>query len=246
MTESDEIRGQVRSELPDNVRCLMDGLEAYADQHINFAFNVRPPPDSYPNAAACALEDAGATIFLREGASIIPQDILHELLHIQRYWIDRIPQLEPVQELADKAGNWDVIACIENILEHLVIVPKEAGYGFAPREVWKKGALSEWSQYPWPTLEEPFSRRLGWIIAWLHCDLLCDPAVTALAERCLATEGVLDEAKRIGRTVARRLPNKGKCLRTMMNAVGILRQEVRLAYYDVRAKKKRYEELPLA
>jgi hypothetical protein len=56
--------------------------------------------------------------------------------------------------------------------------------------------MNVWSQYPWPDNQEPFSRRLGWVLGWLNCDLVSDPAIVALAQESLAKEGVLEEAKR--------------------------------------------------
>ena len=243
--ESAQLREQVRKALPANVLALMDDIEAFAQREILFSFNDRPPPVEYPNSAACYVLEDEARILLREGAPISPQDILHELLHIRRYWIERTPQLEPVAELADVDHNWDVTARIENLVEHLVIVPQEANYGFAPRAVWDKGALSEWSQYPWPNNQEPFARRLGWVLGWLNCELTTDPAIVELAMECLTKEGVLGEAQRLQRDVRARLRNKPRCLLTVIRAVDIRREEVRLAYLDVKAKTKRFAKMPM-
>ena len=200
-----QIREQVRSSLPQNVLGVMDEIEAFADQQILFAYNHKPPPTEYPNSAACYVREDEACILLRHGAPISPQDILHELLHIRRYWIERAPQLEPTAELADIDDNWDVTARIENLLEHLVIVP-ERRLRIRPARGVGQGALSEWSQYPWPDNQEPFGRRLGSVLGWLNCGLASDPAVAALARKCLTKEGVLGEAERLQRDVTARLP----------------------------------------
>jgi hypothetical protein len=244
MMESAQLREQVRKALPANALELMDDIEAFAQREILFSFNDRPPPAEYPGAAACCVFEDHARILLREAAPISPQDILHELLHIRRYWIERTPQLEPIAEL-DDPDHWDVTARIENLVEHLVIVPQEASYGFAPRAVWDKGALSEWSQYPWPNNQEPFARRLGWVLGWLNCELMTDPAIVALATECLTKEGVLGEAQRLQRDVKTRIRNKPRCLLAVIRAVRIRRQDVRLAYLDIKAKTKRFAKMPM-
>jgi hypothetical protein len=78
---------------------------------------------------------------------------------IQRYWIEHAPQLEP---LLNHESNWDVTGRIENVLEHLVIVPREANFGFAPRPQWDEVARREWGAYPWPdTMYASWNSALG-------------------------------------------------------------------------------------
>jgi hypothetical protein len=177
--KAEELRGQVRGALSPDIVTFMDGIERFAGRNIEFAFNNQPPPDNYPNAtAACILED-GARILLREGGLIEPQNILHELLHIHRYWVQHTPQLEP---LVDHESNWEITRRIEDALEHLVIVPREANFGFAPRLQWHETAMLEWSAYPWPDNTEPQSRSLSTHLGWLACELVAEPKIRDLAK----------------------------------------------------------------
>lgn len=70
---------------------------------------------------------------LRDGFPVMAQGVTHELLHIERYWMEHVPQLYP----ADRR-NWKNCAQMENALEHLVIVPREADYGFDPHRHWNE------------------------------------------------------------------------------------------------------------
>ena len=237
----DSLRQQVRACLPTNVLGLMDEIEVFAGLQIDFSFNDLPPPAEYPNAAACRIREDGANVLLREGAPISAQDMLHELLHIRRYWIDRVPQIEPI---IDDDDYWDTTSRIEETLEHLIIVPREGDFGFSPRPVWNSAARSEWSQYPWPN-HDPFARRLACYLGWLNSQIISDPEVRELARACLIKEGEFDHADRLHTSVMRRLASKPKCLLLVVRALGIRRSDVRLSYLDVKKRVRVIAKLPL-
>jgi hypothetical protein len=240
--DSDELRGTVRASLPSNIIDLMDGIERFAGREIAFEFNPHPAPTEYPNSAACYVREDKAAILLRAGAQISAQDILHELLHIQRYWMEHAPQLEP---LLNQDSNWDVTGRIENVLEHLVIVPREANFGFAPRPQWDEVARREWGAYPWPDNTEQFSRSLGSHLGWLTCEIVTDPQIRTLAKECLVKDGTFESAENLRQAVKRYLANKPKALLFVLRAVGLPRAEFQLAYIDIKRGKKRCAKLPL-
>ena len=240
--EAHHLRDDVRAALPSNIIGFMDYIERFASREIEFGFNPKPPPTEYPNSAACYVYEDRANILLRKGAPILPQDILHELLHIQRYWVEHTPQLEP---LLDHESNWDITSRIENVLEHLVIVPREADFGFAPRPQWDETANREWSAYPWSNNTEPFSRSLGSHLGWLTCEIVADQKIRELAKDCLIRDGAFDAAEKLRLNVKRYLGNKPKSLLFVLRAVGLPRGEFRLAYLDIKRRRKRYAKLPL-
>src|SRR5260221_1890573 len=60
-----------------------------------------------------------ATIAYR-GDSVSRCAILHELLHLKRYWLDAVPILRPT------ASRYELEAqALEDFVEHLVIIPEE-------------------------------------------------------------------------------------------------------------------------
>src|SRR6266404_3979022 len=65
-------------------------------------------------AAACS-----ATIAYL-GDAITPWALLHEVLHVKRYWVDEVPIIKP----ADQRFAFEAQA-LEDLLEHLAIIPEE-------------------------------------------------------------------------------------------------------------------------
>ena len=242
--EATPLRDKARAELPQNVLALMDDIEAFAGREIQFEFNHLPPPTEYPEAAASYVQEDKARILLREAAPISAQDVLHELLHIQRYWVEGVPQLEPADGDWGKDDNWATTAQIENSLEHLVILPREADYRFSPRPKFTEIAQREWSEYPWPDVQGEFQRRFVCYMRWLACETIPDEAVRALAKDCLTREGVFGDAERLRKTVLRRLPNKRRSLAAVVRALGIPADGVQLTYLDAKEGTRRHEALP--
>jgi hypothetical protein len=237
-----KLRGQVRAALPPHIIALMDYIERFAGREIEFSFNHLPPPTQYPEAAASYVQEDMARVLLREGAPISAQNVLHELLHIQRYWVEHTPQLEP---LLDHASNWEITGRIEDALEHLVIVPREANYGFAPRPKWDENARREWSAYPWPDNTEPFSRSLSSHLGWLACETVADPKIRELAKDCLIRDGVFDAVEKLRISVKKHIANKPKNLLLVLRAIGLPRKQFQLAYFDIKRGRKRCAKLPL-
>ena len=97
MDAKDDLRDRIRDGLPAGVLALMDEIEAFAGVQIVFAHNPYPPsPGAFaPLAAQVAVRHDVATIYLRDLERTDAQNVAHELLHIQRYWVDRVPQLRP-------------------------------------------------------------------------------------------------------------------------------------------------------
>src|SRR5262245_10877599 len=93
-----QLRERVRASLRQSTIDLWDRIEATTRLPVEVAHNEHPPPLENPNAAATQVEAGRAVILLRESAPISERDVLHELLHIERYWLERVPQLEPLRD----------------------------------------------------------------------------------------------------------------------------------------------------
>ncbi|MBB6124604.1 hypothetical protein [Sphingobium subterraneum] len=112
-------RDEVLAVINTPVRNLWTGIESKAHRTI-FAF---PSP---ARAASCSQSELAACLYLPNLAAPTASEVCHELLHIQRYWIEGVPQLDAI----DRAENKVAISNhIENIVEHSVIVPRQANYG---------------------------------------------------------------------------------------------------------------------
>ena len=112
----------------------MNEIENFAKREIQVELDPRPvsPTEPNPDRPASQTNHNRATIFIRSEESFQPQGILHELLHIHRYWVEAVPQVMPAKGDRNTDESWRITSQIENTLEHLVIVPREADYGFEP------------------------------------------------------------------------------------------------------------------
>jgi hypothetical protein len=222
---------------PDTQQLVHD-IEAFASLEIEV--RSAPTPSlktaASPKAVALMATEMGATLLYREEDNFQSRAALHELLHLRRYWLDLVPQLTPVD---DPHGDKTRIANeIENTLEHLVIFPQEAHYGFDPYLGVNKREWERWQTYPWVDINEPWARRKTSLLSWLTVDALAtDEAVKTLARRYLENEGLLEEAENFSDKIQRLENSKERCLATAIRFLRIPRHEAEMVYLDIRSKK---------
>jgi hypothetical protein len=217
---------------------LVREIEAFASSEIEL--RAAPVPSSHAAAGARAValiaSETGATLMYRGEEEFQTPAVLHELLHLRRYWIDCVPQLVPV---ADPQGDKTKIANqIENTLEHLIITPQEAHYGVDPYASLNDTARQNWQAYPWSDITENWARRKMCLLSWLTTRLLVsDDSVEALARGCLQKEGLLEEAENFATKIERSRSSKERCISTAVRFLRIPRAEAEMIYLDVKSKQ---------
>lgn len=112
----------VRRQLPTEALGLWDEIESFAG--VALAVQARPG-----ETAACNPNEMQATIYLPDPNNVSVPDVVHELLHIQRYWVEKTPQIAAARGEDD--NNWQIGCWLDNVLEHVVIVPKMPAFGGA-------------------------------------------------------------------------------------------------------------------
>lgn len=228
-----------------DIRRLVEEIEAFAGTEIE----VRPAPaptrpgEREPKAAVLIASEHRATLLCRTDQEPPPQAVLHELLHLQRYWVERVPQFVPA---ADPDGEKTKIAHeVENALEHLIIIPREAGYGFNPYPAWNERARANWGAYPWPAVTEAWARRKHGLLSYLTTSfLVTDAQLKRLADEALAAERLLLEAQKFSQRITRVLTSKERCLSTAVRFLRIPREDAAMAYLDIKQRKLSHQPLP--
>jgi hypothetical protein len=217
---------------------LVREIEEFACSEIEL--RAAPAPSSQAAGAARAValfaSESGATLLYRGEEEFQTPPVLHELLHLRRYWIDYVPQLVPT---ADPQGDKTKIANqIENAIEHLIITPQEARYGFDPYASLNETARHNWQAYPWNDITESWARRKMCLLSWLTTRLLVgDQGVRALARECLQKEGLLEEAENFAAKIERSRSSKERCISTTIRFLRIPRAETEMIYLDVKKKQ---------
>lgn len=224
-----------RGLLPSPVLDLVDRIESFANLEIGVEPNPYPlrSTDPNPNHLALSADNIGATILYRNLADIHPHAMLHELLHLERFWLEQVPQVVPVNQ--QMAEHWNITSEIENSLEHLIIVPREEQYGFEPFGYWTSTTRTNWGRYPWSTLTDKWARRKNCLLGWLSVRYLNkDPNVTAMAESALRKEGLRTEALHFAKVIIQHLSDKKKMLASTVRILGISEDEVAFLTLDIK------------
>lgn len=228
-----------------DIQRLVQEIEKFAATEIQVRSTPMPTSASAqsPKAIALIASEHGATLLYRDADDFQPQAVLHELLHLRRYWIDFVPQIVPID---DPDGDKIKLANqIENTLEHLIIVPQEREYGFEPYAFYSETTRKNWQAYPWPAISEPWARRKHCLLTWLTTRLLVgDPAIERLARKCADEEGLLAEAEKFSEKIGRVLGSKEQCISTTIRFLQIPRHEAAMAYLDIKNKSLVNKPIP--
>lgn len=246
MDAKDDLRDRIRDGLPAGVLALMDEIEAFAGVQIVFAHNPYPPsPGAFaPLAAQVAVRHDVATIYLRDLERTDAQNVAHELLHIQRYWVDRVPQLRPKTDRIPALLKY--IQTLENEIEHAAIIPRERTLGLVDESCqhWNATAAKKWGEYPWFQIHDAPSRRDYAIFGRLQLETVTDASTRASAFEIIKREGVSNDAERFTKEMMALLHDKPRSASCVARYLDIPANDLRLLYFDVPNRAFRFEPLP--
>ena len=234
------LRALALATLPEKSRELLDRLEAHAGKEIIFApyLTASKPDEPNPDAPSCEVTPAGATIRLREAAPIPPQGITHELLHLERWWLEGMPQLYPARPEARQ--NCELM---ENALEHLVIVPREAEYRIRALRLLERHLWEKMVKEPFPPTMPAEIIRTKCLMGWLATGYITDESVIALIETAVRAEGHYEEAVKFKRRMNDLLSSKQQTVACLARFMNIPEGLVVLRYYNVAAGTYRDERV---
>lgn len=228
------------------IQHLVEEIESFASADIAVHATPAPTQESVqsPKAITLIASERGATLLYRDLEDFRPQAVVHELLHLRRYWIDFVPQILPVD---DADGERTKLANqIENVLEHIIIVPQEQQYGFDPYASYHETSLRTWQSYPWPHIDEPWARRKNCLLNWLTISFLVqDPATKRSAEQCIEREGLLSDALSFSQKIERVRYSKEQCIGAAIRFLQIPHQQATMVYLDIRNHDAIRKPIPL-
>jgi hypothetical protein len=237
---SEELREQARAQMPSNAIALLDEIETYTGVHVDFAPYTFPlRSNSFnPKAPASIVSPEGATVYLHDFEHIDQHGVVHELLHIQRYLVEGVPMMQPSR---NAEANMTALQNIENGLEHLVIVPREATYGLDTSTYWNAVSRHRWGSYPWPN---PNAKRNDLLLERLALELVTDPEVLQIGTDRLRTEGLADEADSFAARIKQSLNSKPRALGCVVRFMRIPRGLFHMTRIDIRNRTHRIDAIP--
>jgi hypothetical protein len=220
------MKAQVLQQLAPNIIQLVERIEGYAGMEIGV--------EEKPGRASHNVSHQHAVIFCDNLTNIPTQGMVHELLHIERTWMQQIPVLA-TKSLDDPLA--DGVIDIDNRLEHLVIVPKEAEYGFDPYEYWNLEAHRWWNGDRCHKMASEH-RRLNMLMEWLATKrIVADKAVIERATNVLLFYGLFAEAETFANTIVQELDCKTKITAIVVNTLGIPKDRVHFVTIRVRERE---------
>lgn len=234
----------VRRLSPDGLALLAE-IEQFAGIPVQMVHDsaITPPPNAHSMSAGVKVTERSALInFLDpDVASMI--GVVHELLHIRRYWIDNIPILKcavPNPNLHLFASHFD------NDFEHLVIAPEEMRLDPDSVNKWDEAFRKQWrGLIQNHGVFNEFQLRLNCLQAWVGTKALTkNSELEAAADSLLREVGLLDRAQSYRDGLLKRVGKKPMAIAYALKRLRIDRDPFRLIYVDPRAKTVRQTPIP--
>jgi hypothetical protein len=237
-----DLRELVLNNLPSNVAGLLAEIENVSGLKVKFELDttVLPPNTVNIDSEMSEISHDRATVKLRNPDSVNLTGITHELIHIHRYWVEQIPQVMPRD---NNDYKWSVTSEMENDLEHQIVIPRERDYGFDSSAYWNDTHRKVWGLYPWPSADA-FHRNMYCILSPLYTRLVTDPEVTKLIASAVQSAGLTAKAAQHGSAIRANLADKPKCIAITAAFIGIPPTDLRVVYFDTKARNRRSEPLP--
>jgi len=236
------MESRYRSKLTRDVRALLDRIEFETQHEVGVELNPDPSaPDSFnPEHLAVRVNEHSATILIRSDGVFPESGALHELLHIERFWLQGTPQLELDSPWTPGQSE------IANALEHLVIVPRQRYYSCDDPSYWVDQMRNIWTSR-WPALltgrVDQDTIRIRAMLGWTTTVHLAPASdIVKTARDALRQSGHLTEAERFREAIVTALPRTERMAAVACDFFGIPLATCRLAYLNaiagVRTEKR--------
>ncbi|WJR67226.1 hypothetical protein QTA58_00180 [Neorhizobium sp. CSC1952] len=227
------IREMIIARLDPKVRALHDEIEEKLGRHIKYAY------DQWRECPAVAVQFNLVDLRIHH-RDISSQEVLHELLHAKRYLIDKVPKLVPK---VDNPNDSDMMAVLENEIEHVAIVPMEADYGYDPYPYWNELCRTRWKKYPWAFSGNVL--RTNVMLGVLNLTRVNDQVASAYAWDVIRKSPYKSDAENLFRRIQDFQNDKPKLGACVMRFLKIPRNDVLLLYNDADRQRQYLVELPL-
>ncbi|WLB58044.1 hypothetical protein [Bradyrhizobium japonicum] len=234
-------REKVLASLPRNVIGLIEEIELFAGTQIEFRDKsiLLSAGETNVGVESVFATHTHAYISLPDLDSVNASAIIHELLHLRRYWVEQVPQIEAT---TNRSPFVELAANIDNAVEHLSIVPRERDYGFNPAPYWNKIVEGYWRDFPWLEVG-PQDRRMRCLLGWLSLPLIDSNALAIDIRARVASAGLLADAQKFLVRI-QSLPSKVRIASAVFRFLQIPRNNFELVVLDIRNRKSERRSIP--
>jgi hypothetical protein len=192
------------SRLSSDVKSIVNEIEGYIQKEIVIEYGSNPFASVNVNSAV---------IFIPNSDYFSDEPILHELLHLKRYYLEGASQVKVDDLFRDKV-HIDCVNSIDNNIEHLAIIPVEIAMRPKRREYWidavrenifKLQSLSKNNLREGDIINRNFNTIFIWVFL-RH--IIKDYELEALVKSLLGSFGAVEKAIQLDGIVASNLPKE--------------------------------------
>ena len=210
-----------KSTLPIIVQKLVNRIETYSGCNIGFKEHEIKSSSIEKIEMQTAISNHSVEIRYDPRFVIEPNSVLHELLHIKRSWLEKVPQLR-----AYNAKNMGIAQMIDCQFEHLIIVPEEYDYGFNPLPFWEE-KLKNFLGKGFEKNEVTFSRKGRLLFAYMQSNRFgYSTSLKSSLVDFISRNNYLVEIIAISEEVLRNLSNKIGSINTINDYLDIPKQDI--------------------
>lgn len=233
------MNGIYLSQLPHKIRSLVDEIEQYVGYEISVKID-----ESREDILACEVDEQGIVILIPNEGYFPDGAVLHELLHIRRFCLDKVPRIV----LCENFKHWTPtletsITKLDNNLEHFVIIPQELN--LIPKRInhWKSRMNKNLENCRSSNdIKDDQERRA--LIYWiLTKHVLLENELTQKASMLIESLGIEDRASKFLDEIIPYIDVKDKLVKVCLEHLRLPDDLVCLEYID--CKNKRRLEKPL-
>ena len=187
-------------QLDDDVRDLVEQLERESETIIAVEIDSSRVRDCRHGTGPLAskVNTHGARILIPSRNHFPSDSVLHELLHIRRFLLERVPKI--VQ--CDDYHNWDYrisdsLTHLDNGIEHMVIVPEEIRRKPEREEYWESVLRRVLEDVKDVSLTEDERDRTLMLARVFICHVLTNAELTAEADELIESFGITNRASQL-------------------------------------------------
>lgn len=141
-----------------------------------------------------------------------------------------------LEAVHDKGANVELTTWLDNALEHLIIVPRESGYGIDPTPYWASVMNQLFAQGSKAT--SPQVRINGYLVGWTMSSYCKDTQSRKAALAELQRHGLARQARLLLERLLKARRSKARMVRIAYDTLQRPLPEARLVMLDIRTQSR--------
>jgi hypothetical protein len=194
------------------------------------------------NTLACDIDETGARILIPSADYFPEGSVLHELLHIDRFLVQGVPQISVCEEYWCPELE-SAFTDVDNTLEHLVIVPEELRRRPDRKHYWVRVMERTIEKIGSDQLQQPDRDFLA-VYSWTFVRRVLGQAqLERLAWGTIESLDLIKRANAYWETVVPALDRKEDATRALTDVFNLAVEAICLNYLDSRERECRQQRL---